>query len=132
MPLHSQTSRTNTEIVVPLAVLREVRSAQLADDLANARNALASGDIDQTIAQLERMLDAHPRDAEVAELLGSAYLMTLQTPDAVRVVSEALREHPDALSLHRLMYRIAVAARDAVLGERSLLQVPRLDATDGK
>src|SRR4026209_1743888 len=132
MTLYSQTSRTNTETVVPLAVVREVRSAQLAEDLASARNALAQGDIDETIAQLEGLLDAHPRDAEVAELLGSAYLLALQTRDAVHVVSEALREHPAALSLRRLMYRVAVAARDAKLGEHTLLQIARLDATDGK
>jgi protein O-GlcNAc transferase len=130
--LHSQTSRTNTHAVVPLAVVREARSARLAEDLASARNALAHGDIDRTIAQLERLLDTHPRDPEIAELLGSAYLMTLQTADAVRVVSEALGEHPEALSLHRLMCRVAVAARDAALSERSLLQIARIDATDGK
>jgi hypothetical protein len=67
------------------------------------------------VVQLVCLQSDYPGREEVSELLGSAHLLALRSSDAIRVASAALREHPDSLPLHRLMYRAAAEARDRAL-----------------
>jgi predicted O-linked N-acetylglucosamine transferase (SPINDLY family) len=128
----SQTGKPGTETVVHINAVEPPSSDQLAGELNRVRASLTRGEIQNAVVQLVCLQSDYPGREEVSELLGSAHLLALRSSDAIRVAGAALREHPDSLPLHRLMYRAAVEARDGALAERSLLEIARLAPADGK
>jgi protein O-GlcNAc transferase len=130
--IHSQNSATNTDAVVRLSAVRQLRAAQHAEDLEDARAALARGEPEPAAARLHSLLRNRTRDAVVFELLGAAYLQMGRTNEAISALSEALLEHPGVIGLHRLLHDAAIQARDPALAERCLAQIVRLDPADGR